>query len=517
MRLYRSFGTVALHTIGSRIFGFFRTMMMASFLGPGPITDALTMATKFPAVLRRIFAEGAFNAVFVPMYTRELSTHGKKSAHALAQDIFNILFTTLIILVMVAEVYMENIVTFLLPGFVSTPERLMHTILFTRITFPFILFISLCAFYSGILNSHQRFSAVASSPTLGNIAIIVVFLGLYPFMENKGVPMAIGILACGIVQWAWVWFPAHKLNISLTPRRPHITPTVKKFFRKIIPALAGGGVVQINILVGAMIASNLPNDRVSYLEFAERLNQLPLSVIGTAISTAMLPTLVRQFKNADITHALNTQNKALELVLFLTLPAAVGLFCLADVIVTVLFEHGKFLASDTAATAGALRMMAVGLPAYILVKLLTTSFFANEDTRTPLTTGALSIILDIALSLALIGRYEHIGIAVATALASWANTLMLFMILCSRKQFLISKALRLFIARILVISFGFAGFLVLLKSIITGWQDTWIIHQIIALSAFLILGIGFYALLCHKSGTYDVLLFYKQFTRKGAE
>lgn len=412
---------------------------------------------------------------------------------------------------------MEPLLGFLLPGFLETPERFSHTVLFTRLTFPFIFFISLCAFYGGVLNSHQRFSAVASSPMIGNVAIIVVFLSLYPLMHNHGTPMALGILVCSIVQWMWVWVPARKMRLSFWPKIPRNSPAVRKFFRKILPALAGGGAIQINILVGAWIASGLPKKFVSYLEFAERLNQLPLSVIGTAISTAMLPTLARQFKESTPTRALHTQNKALELVLFLTIPAAVGLYCLSDVIVCVLFQRGKFDALDASATSAALQVMALGLPAYILVKVFTTTFFANENTRLPLITGAISIVIDIWLSLALIETYQHVGIAFATAVAAWSNTVMLATMLVIHKHFHFSKELRLFLMRIVAIALGFGVFLFLLKGIITGWNHPYTFYKITSLAAYLILGIGFYGLLCHKTGTYNVIDFYRQFMKNRAK
>lgn len=514
MKLFRSFGTVALHTVGSRIMGFIRTIILANIIGPGSVADALSMASKFPSVLRRIFAEGAFNAVFVPMYSKELSEHGKKAARELAQDVFNFLVLILLIVVALAEIYMESILGVLISGFLETPERFALTVFYTRITFPFILFISLCAFYGGILNSHNRFAAVASSPTIGNLAIILVFFSLYTFMEDHGLIMAISILVCGIVQWVWVWIPARRLKTVFHLRMPRYTPAVKKFFRKILPALAGGGVVQINILVGAWIASGLPKKFVSYLEFAERLSQLPLSVIGTAISTAMLPTLARQFKKDTITQALETQNNALQLVLFLTLPAAIGLFCLSDIIVTVLFQRGMFDATASMETAAALQVMALGLPAYILVKVFTTTFFANENTRLPLFTGAISIVIDIWLSLLLIGTYKHVGIAFATAIASWSNTVMLLSVLVMRKHFLFSKEIRLFMLRIAGVSIIFGLFLELLKLVITGWDCAGTVVQILTLGSFLILGVGFYAFLCHKSGTYNVVDFYRQFLRQ---
>lgn len=513
MKMYRSFATVAFYTIGSRILGFVRTVLIARYLGAGQVSDALTMALKLPSVLRRIFAEGAFNAAFIPMFTGVLSSQGDRDAKAFAQDIFNILLWSLLLVVFVAQLTMPEMLSYLLSGFNKTPERLQYVITYTRITFPFILFISLCAFYSGILNSYDRFAAVASSPMIGNVAIIVVFIALFPYMKDGGEAMAWGALVCGIVQALWVWYPARKLGMVFHVRFPQWNRNTKKFLNKLGPAIAGGGVVQINTLISAAIASYLPAGGVSYIEFAERLNQLPLSVIGTAISTVMLPLLARHFRLKHIDKALEAQNHALKLALYLSLPAAVGLFCLAYPIITVLFERDAFTPAATAATAVTLQVMTLGLPAYVLVKVFTTSFFANEDTKTPLYTALVSMIIDVVLSLALIGSFAHRGIAFASIMASWCNTVLLAFLLYKRGHFHIGRDLQLYLLKIFVICFVTGALLLSASHFIDSWQQAWLPIQVLTLTFFVALGLLIYFGLCHITDTYNFKEFLKNFKK----
>lgn len=513
MKLYRSFATVAFYTIGSRIFGFIRTILIARYLGAGVISDALTMSFKLPSVLRRIFAEGAFNAAFIPMFTGILSSHGSKPAKEFAQDILNILLWSLLIITIVSEIIMPDLLGTLLSGFQKTPERMHYVITYTRITFPFILFISLCAFYSGILNSHDKFAAVASSSMIGNIGIIMVFITLFPYMSDGGEAMAIGVLVCGIIQVLWVWHPCRKIGMTFKFEVPKWNHNVKRFMHKLVPAIAGGGVVQINTLISAAIASYLPAGGVSYIEFAERLNQLPLSVIGTAISTVMLPILARHFRLKHMDKALEAQNHALKLSLYLSLPAAVGLFCLAYPIITVLFERAAFTQEATLATGITLQIMTMGLPAYVLVKVFTTSFFANQNTKTPLYTALASMIIDVTLSLMLIGPLKHMGIALASIIASWANTIALGYILYRHGYFLISRDLKNYLRNILFICLATGGVLMFLSTYIDSWKHQWIPIQILSLSFLILAGLVTYFALCHVTKTYDFWEFMKGFKK----
>jgi len=348
------------------------------------------------------------------------------------------------------EFFLPSLMLLIVPGFKETPDRLYYAIEFSRITFPFIFFISLTALYSGILNSMDKFAIVASSPMAGNMVIIAVVLGFYDKFISPGYAFAWGIMVCGIIQWLWVWTPALKATVGLRFVWPRLNDNVKKFFKVLAPAAFGSGVVQINLFIGAYIASWLPVGAISYLNYADRLNQLPLSVIGVAVSTALLPILSRQIRAGSQNKAQKTQNEAIEFSMFLTLPAALALIVLAEPFVMVVFERGAFSMHDTQATALTLRALAMGLPAYVLIKVFSSSFFARQDTRTPVYTACAGIVVDICLSLLLMGIYHQVGIAFATAIAAWVNAILLGYFLWRRGYFLFEDHLKKFVSRMLL-------------------------------------------------------------------
>ena len=456
MNLVRSITTVGGYTIGSRVVGFLREVLTASFLGAGPAADALVIAIKVPSFFRRLFAEGAFNASFVPLFAGLLATKGKDEARSFAEQILTLWVGVLFLLMLLVELFLPSFMTLVVPGFKETPDRLYYAIEFSRITFPFILFISLTALYSGILNSMDKFAIVASSPMVGNIAIVVVVLSFYNQFFSPGHAFSWGIMVCGIIQWLWVWIPALKVGMGLRFVWPRFNGNVKKFFKVLAPAAFGSGVVQINLFIGAYIASWLPVGAISYLNYADRLNQLPLSVIGVAVSTALLPILSRQLRAKSWKKAQKTQNEAVEFSMFLTFPAALALIILAEPFIMIVFERGAFSAQDTLATALTLRALAVGLPAYVLIKIFSSSFFARQDTMTPVFSACAGIIVDIGLSLALMGTFQQVGIAFATAAAAWVNALLLGYLLWRRKYFTFESHLKKFSTRMLLACAGTA-------------------------------------------------------------
>jgi putative peptidoglycan lipid II flippase len=450
MNLVRSITTVGGYTIGSRLFGFVREVLTASFLGAGAAADALVVAIKLPSIFRRLFAEGAFNASFVPLFAGLLATKGKEEARSFAEQILTIWVGVLFLLILGIELFLPVLMPLLVPGFTSTPERLFYAIEFSRITFPFIFFISLTALYSGILNSIDKFAIVASSPMAGNMIIIVVVLGFYDKFFSPGYAFAWGVMACGILQWLWVWVPSLKQGVGLRFVWPRFSGNVARFFKILAPAAFGSGVVQINLFVGAFIASWLPTGAISYLSYADRLNQLPLSVIGVAVSTALLPILSRHIRAEAWDKAHQIQNQAIEFSMFLTLPAALALIFLAEPFVMMVFERGAFTVHDTNATALTLQALAVGLPAYVLIKVFSSSFFARQDTLTPVYTASAGICVDIALSLALMGTFHQIGIAFATAAAAWVNAFWLGYLLWKQGHLVFEDRLKKFISRMLL-------------------------------------------------------------------
>lgn len=489
MKLIRSILTVGGFTVGSRVAGFVREVLTASFLGAGAASDALVLAIKLPSFFRRLFAEGAFNASFVPLFAGLLAAEGKDSARTFAEQIFTLLLTSLLLLVVIVELFLPSILSALVPGFEKTPERLYYAIEFSRITFPFIFFISLTALYSGILNSFDRFAAVASSPMIGNLGIIAIVFALHTQFSSAGYSFAIGITVCGVIQWLWVLFPAIKKGMLLRLRKPELSPNVKRFFVILGPAAFGSGIVQINLFVGSWIASWLPTGAISYLNFADRLNQLPLSVIGVAVSTALLPLLSKQIRSGAERDASASQNLALEFSMFLTLPATLALTLIAHPLVAAVFERGAFSAEDSLATGYTLMALALGLPAYVMIKVFTTGFFARQDTKTPIYTALAGIAVDIILSLILMGPLKQIGIALATAAAAWVNALFLGYLLWRKGHLIIEKRLLMFFPRLLIVCFGTGVVLKGVKQIFTPFYSGGEFARASAVMALVIIGL----------------------------
>lgn len=424
MKLIQSITTVGFYTVLSRVVGFFRDMLMAKYIGAGPVMDALSVAIKIPSFFRRLFAEGAFNAAFVPLFSHVLATEGREKARTYAEEVMAWLIMMILLVVVLFEVFMPFIMQYLAYGFQETPERMQAAINLTRITMPYLLVISLTALYSGILNSFDRFVAAASSPFAGNFFLVIsMFLIRDELAQGSGIAWL--ILLSGAVQLVWVTWPAHKEKMSLRLMLPTLTPQVRTFFTKMVPGAIGSGVVQINLFLGTLIASFLPVGGISYLYYADRLNQLPLSVIGTAVSTALLPLMARQIKAGKKEAALHNQNRALEYAMLLILPSAVALCIAAEPFVRITFESGKFDHEKAIATARALQAFAFGLPAYILIKIFSTCFFARGNTSTPVIVASVCVVIDIVLSIALLETLAYVGIALATAVASWVNALCL--------------------------------------------------------------------------------------------
>lgn len=457
--------TVGTYTVGSRILGFVRDLLTASYLGVGPAMDALAVALKIPSFLRRLLAEGAFSATFLPMFAGLTSIGKEDEARSFAEDVLSLFTLILIGIVVLMEFILPWVLPFFAPGFSATPERLQMAIDFTRVTFPFILFISLSALFSGILNSFDRFAAVASSCMAGNFVIIAIILTLMPvFGDSPGTVLAFSITACGVVQLLWVYIPCRRMGINLRFKRPRLTPNIRKLFKNMGPVALGSGVYQINVLIGSMIASFLPVGGVSLLYYAERLNQLPLSVIGVAMSTVLLPTLSKQLKRGDAGAARKTQNDGIQFALLLIIPASIALFILAEPFVKIVFQRQAFSAQAAHLTAQALQVLVLGLPAYVLSKIFTTSFYAQGDTKTPLIVGALSVVVDIILSLLLIKPLAHVGIAAATAAAAWVNVSLLGIQLYKNNLSPVNAKLKAFIPRLGLCSTLTALILLLLRS-----------------------------------------------------
>lgn len=460
MSLVRSASTIGFFTLISRVFGFLRDIFIARFLGASALTDAFFVAFKLPNFMRRLFAEGAFNAAFVPLYAATLTEDGKESAQKMASEAMSVLLLTLIGVTLVMEIFAPQLMVVLAPGFTDDPQKFVLTVTLTRITLPYIIFISLVSLMGGILNSFERFAAVAATPILMNITLILAIVGFRDAFPTPAHALAWGVFASGVVQFVWLWVVCLKLGVMPRLNWPVITPKVKRLLILIGPAALGAGVAQVNLMIDMIIASSIPQG-VSYLYYADRIVELPLAVIGIGIGTALLPMLSKQLRAEDKSIARHTQNRALELVLLLSLPAAAALMVIAQPIIATLFEYGAFGAEQTAKTYPALIAFAIGLPAFVLVKVLAPSFFAAHDTKTPFQIAGVCVVLNLVLNLALIGPMEHVGMALATSIASWVNVACMIVILRKRDLLRFDTQLRQRAPRIFFASAMMAAVLVL--------------------------------------------------------
>ncbi len=500
MILLRSIVTVGSLTMVSRILGFIRDILIAAIVGVGPVADAFIVAFKLPNFFRRLFAEGAFSAAFVPLFTQRMVAEGKDVAREFAQEVLSIALITLLILVTLLQVAMPWAMHGIAPGFTDDPYRFDLAVTLAQITFPYLLFISLASQLSGILNALGRFAAAAAAPIVLNLFLIAAMLGLAPYLETPGHALAWGVAAAGVAQFLGLVFACHRAGFALRLPRPRLTPRVRQFLILMAPGVIGAGVYQINLLIDIVIASLLPQGSVSFLYFADRINQLPLGVVGVAVGTALLPLLSRQIREGKVSEAADSMNRAAEFALLLTIPAAAALLVVPELVVGALFERGAFGAAETAATAAALAAYAAGLPAFVLVKVLAPGFFARGDTITPVKVAAVCVVLNIGLNLLLMGPFLHVGIALATTISSWVNAFFLYRILARRGDFAPDARLCRTVPRVVACAAVMAATLWLAASGLDGFLDPGSWHRAAALTAVVALGMGVFSLLAFVSG-----------------
>jgi len=433
MGLYRAIATVGGWTMASRVLGFLRDAGMAAIMGSGPAAEAFVVAFRLPNLFRRLFAEGALSAAFVPLYAGLREKQGPEAADRFAADAIALLAIFMLWLSLLAMAFMPAVVLVLAPGFADQAELFALTVSLSIITFPYLMFMALTAVLSGMLNSWDKFASAAAAPILLNAILLAgLFAAWLGWIEAPEYGQAWAVFIAGVVQFVMVARSCHRLGILPRLGVPRLTAEMKRFLLLMLPGVIGAGVVQINIVVGTQIASFLEAGTIAWLYYADRLVQLPLGVIGVAVGVALLPTLARRIKAGDTVQALADQNRALEFALLFTLPATVALIAIPLPIVDVLFRRGAFDLADTMATADILAAYALGLPAYVLVKSLSPGFFAREDTATPVKVAGVAVVVNIALALALMGPLGAIGIALASSLAAWANVLLLAWILLRR-------------------------------------------------------------------------------------
>jgi putative peptidoglycan lipid II flippase len=490
MALLRSVATVGSLTMVSRLFGFVRDILTAAILGAGPVADAFFVAQRLPNLFRSLFAEGAFSAAFVPLANRVLVDGGKPALKDFAEEAFAVLSAALLAFVVLGEIFMPMVMNVIAPGFENEPGKFQLVVTLSRITFPYLLFISLTALQGGLLNTVDRFAAAAATPVLLNLFLIGALLLMTWLHWTDGTVLAWALTASGIAQFCWLMMSCHSAGIGLRLRLPRLTPAVRQTLKIMGPGVLGAGVTQLNLLISTALASTLPGGSVSYLYYADRLNQLPLGVVGIAVATAILPPLSRHVRSGDETGAIETQNRGLELALLLTLPAATALGILALPILSTLFQRGAFGPTETAATASALIAYAVGLPAFVLVKVLAPAFFARHDTATPVKVAIVSLATNLLLTLALMQFFAHVGVAIALSAAGWLQAVLLTVLLARRGHFHFDAKSRANLPRIALATFGMALVLMALRAALGPAVGGGMGVKLAALAALVIAGLA---------------------------
>ncbi len=416
IRLLKSFTTVGAWTLVSRILGFVRDVLLARFLGAGPVADAFFVAFSLPNMFRRFFAEGAFNAAFVPLITKKLATN-RAEGEAFAADAYWFMTVALTLFTLLGMALMPWLVLAVAAGFWAD-ERFGLAVLFGRIAFPYILFISLVAILAGLLNATGRFWAAAAAPVLMNAVFILALLLAEAMGWEHGLVQAWAVPVAGLAQFAATWLAVRRAGFRLPPRRPKLSPDLKRLFRIAAPVVLAGGVVQVNLIVGRQVASFTEN-AIAWLSYADRLYQLPLGVIGIAVGVVLLPELSRRLKAGESARARDAYARSTEFALALTLPAAVALVVIPVPLVSALFERGAFTAEDTLATASALALYGLGLPAFVLHKVLQPLYFAREDTRRPFRYAVVSMVVNALVAFGLMPVLGFLAAALATTVAAW--------------------------------------------------------------------------------------------------
>ena len=437
MNLVKSTGTFGFYTIISRLLGYLRDVLIAIFLGTSFLADAFFVAFRIPNTFRRLFAEGTFNAAFVPSYNSQLVKSKSKSA-MFANSIFNLLFLGLLSITLVIELFMPAFVSLIAPGFTEDTQKIKLAIDLTRITFPFLMLVSLSSFFAAILNSHNKFAAASAAPIILNIVLIVIlFFGKY-LGDALIYYLSYGVSVAGLLQLLFLYKFVRKFYLVKFNLKFKINTKVKIFFKKLLPSIFSSGVTQINILVGTIIAS-FQASAVSYLYYADRIYQINLAIAGIAIGVVILPQLSKHVYLKKKDKILKIQNKALELSMFLSLPASIALLVGSEEIISALFGYGSFDEIAVINSAKALYFFSLGLPAFALIKVFSTFFFANHDTKTPFYISLISVILNIVISVYYFKSIGFIIIPVATTISSWFNSILLFIYLKKRNLFKFNK------------------------------------------------------------------------------
>lgn len=433
MNFLKSAFIVSFCTLLSRLFGFIRDIFFAKYLGTGMLSDIFLTAFKLPNFFRNIFAEGAFNSAFVPIFSSTLVKNDEReNLIAFSRNIFSILLYILLFFTLIVELFMPQVINIIASGFSNIPTKYELTIKLSKITFIYLIFISLVSFMSGILNSLNKFAVVSICPIILNITFILFSITSSYININIAYLLSYAVVVGGILQFLWLFIFTIKNKILLYPTYPKINKLTKTFFKNFLNGILSSGIIQINSVVDSIMAAKIAG-AISFIYYADRVSQLPLALIGTAISISILPLLSKKIalQDDDIS---KTQENAIFIALFLGLPCMVGLFFLSNLAIPILFERGAFTTTDSYSVIGCLKIYAFALPFFIIIKILQTIFFANKDTKTPMLASFCSLVLNIFLNIFFIKIFSCRGIILSTVLASFANAFILLIILIKQKK-----------------------------------------------------------------------------------
>ncbi len=518
MSLVRQFVSVGGATLASRLLGFLRETMIAGALGAGPIADAFYAAFRFPNLFRRLFAEGAFNAAFVPLFARTLEGEGEDVARQFAEDVLAALLLVLLALTAIVMIATPLIVTLIAPGFTADESKFRLTVTLFRIMFPYLLCMSLTAMVSGVLNAHRRFFVAAVAPLLLNVTAVAALSFAVVFaLDRRSVGLVLGwsIPVAGVAQLLWVVIAARRIGFTARLKWPRLTAGVKRLLLLAAPAAAAGGITQINLFIGQIIAST-KEGAIAILQYADRVYQLPLGVVGIAIGVVLLPELSRALKAGHNREAIHSENRALEFALFLTLPAATALAIISVVVVRVLYERGAFVPATTTVTAHALSIFALGLPAFVMIKVFTPGYFAREDTKTPTLFAGVAVGVNVALALSLFPLIHEAGIATAESVSGWVNFSLLSTTLWRRGHFALDATSKRNLPRIVLCCGVLAAVLLAEAHYLKPYfqADAGLAHQLGALLLLVIGGAAIYFAAAQATGAADLRALTRNFRRR---
>ena len=502
MNLLSSTYVFSFFTLISRVLGYLRDILVATFLGASIFADAFFVAFRLPNTFRRLFAEGTFNAAFIPSYT-SAKIDNKKKGKEFADEVLSLLILILLFVVFLVEAFTPYLVYLIAPGFIENTEKFNLATELTRITFPFLFFVSISSFFSGILNSNNRFAAAAAAPIILNIILILSLLISYYLKLNFAKQLSYGVTLSGVIQLLFLMYFTNKYYKPSLNFKRTISKRVRIFFKKILPSILSSGVTQINILVGTIIAS-FEASAVSYLYYADRIYQINLALAGIAVGTVSLPVLSKAFKQKNILKISNIQSRSIELSLLLSIPASLGLILASEEVVSALFGYGSFTLNNVKMTASALEFFGYGVPAFALIKILSNFFFARNNTKTPFYISAFIVILNIILSISFFDKIGFVIIPIATSISTWAGVIMYIYFLNKKNYLLFKNYLPKNIVKILLSTILMSFLLIFALDYFIDYLDYTYQYK----SVYLILIVSFaavvYLISCYLTGVFKV-------------